>query len=1163
MNQQSTNTSCELKAQSPDVETNHDVFTEAEYALEEMVSYYRESDDPSKIPDIIYLARQTLAIAVTGTEKHALWLHALAWSLYQRYKHIEPDQKYVQEASSLEREAIDASPVGSADFDKYSYWLGLQLGDLFFHTEDMSDLNESIVLTESSLHKMRDGTPSKAIQQFNLGVLLKEKYDRLGSEQDFINASTHIEQALALASDEHHDRAMWYEIFAQLYDLRHLNLGMLDDLQKVVQLRRESLSVIENSNESAISPAIKRDQEAAKPVNQFTLALSLDELYVERRTLADLQESILMVREAIAPISEDDPDWLIRIRFLYLRLHSLYLETGMLKDLEECVSLNRKFIEKGGESHPDWPTQLNNISVNLMALYERTGDPTEVDESVRYGLESLRVMSEDEPGLQLVLNNLATVLSVRSRITGSLVDLDDAIFYGRSALDATSEEDPDRHVQLHNLASALLKKYNRSYGDISLLDEAITMSRKALSCVSDDHPDIETYQNRLASALSCRYDALKSAQDLEDSIRLSRKVAYAMTDKYTGRSTARSTFGILLQKQVKSGGGSLDDVNEAIAISKKALDLTPEDSPSRTEHWTTLGGLHVSKFTLSKLHSDMEKAVKYYRAAVTHPTGDPLRRVIAAAAIVEICPEFEQSYEIGRSALEMVPMLASVRSLETADRQYLLGHAAGLAANTAGAALRIEKKPSEALSILEQGRGLLAASLDEIRTDIQDLQKGFPELADEFVRLRSELDSSNNSLSNEKDLLNGRRRRDAGKAFDDLLTNIRLKPGFEDFLGPLTTDQMFFAAIHGPVVVINSSWMGIEVIIIQEERLTSLVFTNLKDYTAIFDVAENDYGSPETLELLWNSFMDEILKALGFIETLSDGQEWPHVWWIPTGHLSRFPIHAAGLHLQRSGETVMDRVISSYSPSVKALVHGRRRHRAPTGPAKALLVAMEKTQNQAPLPKAMEEVELVSKICDSMGVKCVIAGSDKQNALDHLRSSKIFHFAGHGYTDSTNPSKSHLCFGDVNDPLTVANLLELDLHEESPFLAYLSACSTGRVQDEQFIDESIHLISACQLAGFRHIVGTLWRVQDEHCVDVARITYETIKEEGMTDDAVCRGLHRAMRVMRDAWLESMDEDDGSMSRSVRGGERKARDIVSCEDDSTAPAYWVPYVHFGV
>ena len=509
-------------------------------------------------------------------------------------------------------------------------------------------------------------------------------------------------------------------------------------------------------------------------------------------------------------------------------------------------------------------------------------------------------------------------------------------------------------------------------------------------------------------------------------------------------------------------------------------------------------------------------------------------------------------------------MLTAVRSLETADRQYLLSHAAGLAANTAGAALRMSKQPSEALTILEKGGGLLASSLDEIRTDIKELRLACPVLAEAFIRLRDELDSSTGSEAAEKDLssngVQGRRRRDAVKALDELLLQIQEKSGFEDFLGPLTNQQMLPAADYGPVVVLNSSWMGVDAIIIQEDQLTSLVFPEVKDFQTLQFMPEHEYGSVQALEILWNAFISSILDHLGFTETPVDGQNWPHVWWIPTGPLSRLPIHAAGLHFKRSGETVMDRVISSYAPSVKSSVHGRRRENIRKGPVQALLLAMESTQSQAPLPKAKEEVDLVSKICESMNVTPLLSGSDKKEALDHLRSSKIFHFAGHGYTDRANPSKSHLCFSNASDPLTVANFLELNLHEESPFLAYLSACSTGRVQDEQFIDESIHLISACQLARFRHIIGTLWKVQDEHCVDIARITYETIREGGMTDDSVCRGLHRATRAMRDVWSDMMEEDGSS---ALHGEDREARDVVPCEEDEAAPAYWVPYVHFGI
>ncbi|KAM4061046.1 caspase [Hirsutella rhossiliensis] len=86
--------------------------------------------------------------------------------------------------------------------------------------------------------------------------------------------------------------------------------------------------------------------------------------------------------------------------------------------------------------------------------------------------------------------------------------------------------------------------------------------------------------------------------------------------------------------------------------------------------------------------------------------------------------------------------------------------------------------------------------------------------------------------------------------------------------------------------------------------------------------------------------------------------------------------------------------------------------------------------------------------------------------------------------------------------------------ETSPFLAYLSACSTGANEVEGLAEETIHLISACQLAGFRHVVGTLWEVRDEYCVDVATVLYETLRDEGMTDRAIARGLHRAVRELR-------------------------------------------------
>ena len=70
----------------------------------------------------------------------------------------------------------------------------------------------------------------------------------------------------------------------------------------------------------------------------------------------------------------------------------------------------------------------------------------------------------------------------------------------------------------------------------------------------------------------------------------------------------------------------------------------------------------------------------------------------------------------------------------------MLSQVVGLAYDVTAVALQVEKAPLVALELLERGRGVLAASLEEIRTDILDLRRRHSELADRFVRLRDELE---------------------------------------------------------------------------------------------------------------------------------------------------------------------------------------------------------------------------------------------------------------------------------------------------------------------------------------------------------------------------------------------------------------------------------------
>ncbi|WP_345034643.1 CHAT domain-containing protein [Streptomyces sannanensis] len=74
----------------------------------------------------------------------------------------------------------------------------------------------------------------------------------------------------------------------------------------------------------------------------------------------------------------------------------------------------------------------------------------------------------------------------------------------------------------------------------------------------------------------------------------------------------------------------------------------------------------------------------------------------------------------------------------------------------------------------------------------------------------------------------------------------------------------------------------------------------------------------------------------------------PTVWWAPDGLLGQLPLHAAGHYDDPAGSpgrrTVLDRVVPSYTPTVRALRHARQRASAPPARTPAgLIVAMPTT----------------------------------------------------------------------------------------------------------------------------------------------------------------------------------------------------------------------------
>jgi CHAT domain-containing protein len=363
----------------------------------------------------------------------------------------------------------------------------------------------------------------------------------------------------------------------------------------------------------------------------------------------------------------------------------------------------------------------------------------------------------------------------------------------------------------------------------------------------------------------------------------------------------------------------------------------------------------------------------------------------------------------------------------------------------------------------------------------------------------------------------------------------------------------------GAIVVFNVSDIRSDAFIIttnaiQSVNLSLLTSGSIKDYAKRFINAINErhlsrlsHARDEMnviLEWLWNAAVEPVLNKLGFTHEPSDNMNWPRVWWVGSGLLRILPIHAAGYHDSSPPRTALDRVISSYAPTVKSLSYSRERYAHGNSPGvmlkeKALLVSMPTTPEQNSLQFVKTEIENLKMLFSKLSVNAtVLENSTRTKVLSELSECTLVHFACHGNT-AIDPSKSCLLLEDWRaTPLTVSDLLSLNIKLAK--IAYLSACRTSAMQDFDLLDESITLASAIQLSGYPIVIASLWQIMDQQSAGVARHVYEwIIKDSELKAQYSAEGLHLAVRILREETRKNL----------------KSR---KCD-----PLIWAPYIHIGI
>jgi hypothetical protein len=881
-------------------------------------------------------------------------------------------------------------------------------------------------------------------------------------------------------------------------------------------------------------------------LSKLALALRLE--YQQTDDLPTLRDAVEAARRVVEFARPGDPSLGAYRESLASLLWALSGRDGDLETLDEALGITRDSLPDlppGGEGRAG---RLGLLAFILKRRYELTGDVRALREATERGREAI-ASSGSRGSAAACKGNLADALRMLSERTGDLAMAREAVAFAREAADDLRPDDSER-AGIQSILGAAMTHLAMRADDEETINGAVQESRKAIAATPVNHPDYLSRLNVVYRALMLQYGKSGEPLVLGQALEVARDLAGTAPADHPDRGKYLSHLSAALRESFLRGNG-VQALKDSAEFARQAAASAPPNHPDRATSLSSLSDLLYLLFERTRDPVSLREFITTSSAIAKMSVAPVSQRITAAQQAAQA------DLRLGRGrhatamiglAAELLPQLA-LRDVDRADREQRVSAAHKLPATAAAVAIA-SGQPGRAVELLEQTRGVVFAGTLDTREDVTQLRQGAPDLLPRFQRIRDEINTADHEVTlssfGEHRDTTGRhprelaaRRAALSRQWDELLAGIRQRPGLAGFCGPTPITDLRRHAAQGPVVYVVADESRAYALIVRDDHSDPVTPVDLPAAVTRATVlrqadalraarrvatdreqpasARRD-AQPRMLEVLawtWDNITGPVLSCLGRTGPPADGEPWTRVWWCPVGAVTTLPLHAAGHHGSPScADAVMDRVISSYTPTIRALAHARRDS---AGELSALVVAVPDAPGSAPLDGAAQEASLVREYIPGATVLPAGGATASRDAVtEALRQHGIVHFACHGYANLRDPSASRLLLHDhVTSPLTLHAITRLNLRRSQ--LAYLSACSTTDTNQEQ-ADEATHLTAAFQLAGYRNVIGTLWPINDQTAITVARDFYAdlTANRTKPPDPALAaQALHHAVRKLRD------------------------------------------------
>lgn len=1077
------------------------------------------------------------------------------WSLYTETR----DVVGLRDCVEAGRLALAATAQDEAAFGQRTINLASDLFVLGIATNDQAVTLEGVETARKALAATAPGSPDLPVRRHLLAACLVVAYEQTGVAALLREAGAGFAAILEEGTDD--------------ADIRSLTFEGLSN----VRLRTYELTGDAGELEAAIAAGRAAAEASTDPERTAIVHGDLGTLLVRSfettGDLGSLREAVELGRAAVGgPVEDLDVAAALRagLANALLRLH---IRTGNVAALHEAVSLSRAAVAACSPDHLFRSLCLAALGLCTMELGGRTGDQAVLLEAAEAYRAAADAVGAGHPHRALFLGNLAAVNRLRYHRSGDVSELREAIISSRESVAATPVRHHGMALFLSGLANSLLTLADRTRS-APVTREAVATARAAVAATSVDHFFRAAAMQTLGNALQSLYERTGDLDVAHEAMAVRRATVAELPEGHTWMGVALSGQARTLN-HLYSRTGNRAVLSQLVAGARRGLAGIPDGEPRPPMLRFYLASALLYEFEDTGDTAALAAARDLYLEVAQDPntTVGIVVRAWAARSFTDIAAGDPASARLAaEAAVELLPRSAS-RALHRRDREVRLGEVNGVGAQAAEAALAAGD-PVRALELLEQARGVLLremmsmrAAPPELRGHSEALAREFEELRDEFAGLAVESDADGEPLPTATapgQLAGGavaavadrgterwrvQRRREATRRWDVLIDRIRSEPGLSGFMLPRPAEQLQAEVGCAPVVLLTVGSRHGNALILTADRAgpvravalpgisTGELSVQVNRFKGALWAAQSEDSSLdaqrrgqravlETLGWLWDAVAHPVLTELGYDRLPRPAGPWPRVWWCPTGMLSFLPLHAAGHHRDlgvgaAEPRCVLDRVVSSYTATVHSLSRGAgpRTERAPGG--RALIVSVSEAGGAPALGDVGNEAREIAALLPARTVLSE-AQASLRNVLDALPGHAVAHFACHGLSDWTSPQDSCLILGGGGaDRLSVEAISRLELDAD---LAFLSACETTDTVP-RLADEALHITSAFQLAGYRHVIGTLWPINDSAARVIATDVYRELTAGGTRDaeaDGSALALHHAVRRLR-------GEDDGFLT----------------------------------